>query len=207
MIYGLSGASGTGKTTLGETVSGMTGIPFTPTEITKMAKEQCGFDAIGNLSLQDRLQLQEKMLELYILRLREAKGHLLTDRTPIDMCAYMLAEVYMNCEEELTQDECERINRYVDLCQKATARFFDHVFVVRPLPTYTEASNRPRLNPGYQRHIQLIVEGALMNSTHSIPFSTLISTEREARSEYVADYIVNRIAQVDHERSTSLKLH
>lgn len=206
MIYGLAGASGTGKTTLGERVGSMSGIPFVKTSVTEMARE-CGYDAIGQLSLGQRLDLQEKMLARFEKKLNDFQGHVILDRTPLDMIGYMMAEVYMHSSSELTVEEMQRIDDYASRCAAVTSRFFDHVFITGILPKYEESATRPGYNPAYQRHVHLLILGAVVEHRGPLPYSLFLSTDLGARAEYMTDTIIKRIAEVEQKRKSSRHIH
>jgi predicted ATPase len=207
MLYGLSGASGTGKTTLGRAVGDCIGIPFIPTDFTSMARAECSRTGLQEMTVPERLRFQEQMLLAFLKKARAIKGHAIMDRTPMDLAAYLLAEIHMHSSKKLTVEECRRVDGYVTMCQKMTYVLFDHVFVVRPLPSYEESTDRPAYNPAYQRHIQMLIEGGLLSSTFSASFSALVGSDLTERRDYVAQMITARIAETDDKRRTCRHLH
>ena len=206
MIWGIAGSSGTGKTTLGEKVSEATGVAFVKTSITDMAKRN-GYDAISNLPLFERIRLQESLfLEMEAL-IHSCEKPAILDRTPLDLVGYLHAEVGMHSGREITNQEKEQIDGYVLRCQNLTLKYFDHIFLTAPLGSYMEASNRPAYNPGYQRHLHLIVTGALIDTPGNINYSLLRTTNLNDRVCYVSETIEKRLNYLDVMRSTSRHIH
>lgn len=160
-MYGLAGASRTGKTTLAKRLSTELGIPFLDSSTTVLARK-AGFNMVGNMSVEERITAQEKLLDGYMELIAEAPKVFITDRTPFDMLAYTLAEVGMhNTSAELG----ERINSYTEACISAGENTFAMVMHVDPLPFYEESPDKPPLNKAYQNHIHLLIGGALMESS------------------------------------------
>lgn len=160
-MYGLAGASRTGKTTLARKLSEELGIPFLDSSTTVLARK-AGFNMVANMSIEDRISAQELLLKGYMELVEEAGKLFVTDRTPFDMLAYTLAEVSMHsCSAELGQ----RISDYGKACIAAGENTFAMVLHVAPLPSYEEQSDKPPLNKAYQDHIHLLIGGALMDSS------------------------------------------
>lgn len=159
-MYGLSGASRTGKTTLAKALSVHMGCPYVDSSTTAIAAK-AGFNMVGNLSIEERIQAQEILLNGYMELILENGPVFITDRTPIDMLAYTLAEVTMHsCGPELGQ----RISQYGKRCVELTEKTFALVFMVDPLPNYESQPDKPPPNKAYQEHIHLLIMGALTDS-------------------------------------------
>lgn len=205
MLFGLSGASGTGKSTLAKLVSERTKIPFVPASITSLAAA-AGYKAVGKLSLRDRLDMQEKMLLSYWEIIRNIEGHAILDRTPIDMIGYMMAELHMHSYKGLDQTEIERVEKFTHRCKLSAAAYFDHVFATGMLPDYEVAETRPADNRAYQHHVQLIIYGALTESSR-IKHSIFLSTDLEERAGYMQRMIEERVAKTEERRRSSRFIH
>lgn len=168
MIYGVCGASGVGKTTVCERLADSLNIEFVRTSISEAAKRH-GFDAIGSLSISQRLDLQEKLLVDHIQLIQNVERPAILDRTPVDFAAYMMAEIHMHSYAEITQDEMERISRYVRDCHVETQANYDCLFHLAPLLTYEPSPGRPKPNVAYQMHCDLIMRGVLSSMQPSLP--------------------------------------
>ena len=179
-MYGLSGASRSGKTTLAKKMAEVMEVPFVDSSTTALM-QQAGFNPVAVLDIETRIEAQEHLLQAY-LRLIDAQPspYFVTDRTPMDMLAYMLAEVSMH---NTTFEQGERINAYCENCIAAAESRFSLVLLVHPLSVYEVRSDKPPLNRAYQGHIHLLIEGALR--------SCEIPTMRVK-----ADTVENRMTQI-----------
>lgn len=206
MLFGITGAAGTGKSTLGRLAGERTGIPFVPTSITRMARD-VGYDAVSPMTLRERLDMQEKMLLKMAHLMNTMKGHAILDRTPIDMIGYMLGEVGMHSDKDLTPEELLRIEQMIVRCKRLTMAMFDFVFVTTPLPNYETKDTRPPPNRPYQWHTQFIMQGALMECSHRLSNATLIMSDLNERVDYVSGVILERIQQAEVYRATASHIH
>jgi energy-coupling factor transporter ATP-binding protein EcfA2 len=160
MSYGLSGASGTGKSTLAKALAEKMHIHYLDASTTRLMAE-FSFNPVGDgHSLDERITAQEYLLGAFVRMLRHAPRPFVCDRTPIDMAAYMLGEITMR---NSTLAQGERVRKYVGDCMEALFHNFDAVLTVRPLGTYEAASTRPPRNPAYQWKIQYLIDGLIAN--------------------------------------------
>jgi hypothetical protein len=206
MLYGISGASGTGKTTLAKRVAEDLGITYMPTSITECAKKH-GFDAVGMLTLPKRLELQLHLLEDHVEMICQAERPLIVDRTPIDMIGYMLAELDMHSHHRLTDKEIGQVEDYVNLCSDMTLKLYDYVFIVGQLDNYDVSATRPADNRAYQTHSQMIMLGALFRLSGQVSFAHVPMQDLDRRCEFVHDTIVGRLDAIGKERRSSLHIH
>lgn len=206
MIYGICGASGSGKTTLAKAVADMMCIEFVPTSITNMAKK-AGFDAIERMSLSERLSLQLHLFDQFGELLNKITGPAILDRTPLDMIGYLHGEIGMHSRGVLTDADLEIAADYVSDCQRLTAKHFDGVFFTSILPTYEEAATRPSYNPAYQRHVQLVIAGALATPAESLRATMLMTTDLQQRIEIVSNEIAERLDEIEQAKRSSRHIH
>ena len=104
-------------------------------------------------------------MEEYLKIIHKAPRFFVTDRTPMDMFAYTIAEVSMHNTDEAFGEE---IVRYCNACTQATLNYFGLVFIVQPLELYERQPDKPPLNMAYQSHIQILIQTIVMNS--GIPY-------------------------------------
>jgi nicotinamide riboside kinase len=206
MLFGLTGSSGTGKTTLAKRVAEELGITFMPTSITECAKRH-GFDAVAPMTIQTRIALQMKLLEDHVSMVMDADRPLIVDRTPIDMIGYLLAEIDMHSNHRMLSEDIVAAEEYVDLCLETTAKLYDYIFVLGQLEHYEIKDSRPANNRAYQTHTQLIMQGALSRLWGRVNFSIVRQQELEIRHEYVHDAIVKRMDDISRERASSAHIH
>lgn len=206
MIYGIAGASGTGKTTLCERVSEALSIPFVKTSITDMARK-AGFEAVGRLDLEQRILLQERLLDQFEDLLDETRGPVIMDRTPIDLIGYLGAEIHMHSRDVVDVDTLEGIDGYFRRCQEMTASRFDRIFVTNILPTYEEVATRPGYNPAYQRHVQFIIMGAVVSAHGPLAASFLLMDDLDQRVRNVTEMIAQRLDAIETAKRKNRHLH
>lgn len=189
-MYGLAGASRTGKTTLAKRLSTELNIPFLDSSTTVLARK-AGFNMVANMGVEERLTAQEKLLEAYMELIHEAPQVFITDRTPFDMLAYTLAEVGMHsCDAELG----ERIAKYTEACMAAGEKTFAMVMHVDPLDFYEESPDKPPLNKAYQNHIHLLIGGALLES--SVPMMAVEDGPVEERVSRILASLSRYLEQI-----------
>lgn len=206
MLYGLTGSSGTGKTTLAKAVAESLSAEFVATSITASGKRH-GYDPVAFMSLKDRIKLQHHLLDDLMELIRSAKRPAIMDRTPIDLIGYMYAEIDMHSHIRLSAEDIAQIETYRERCLEETVKWFDHVFVTTPLPVYENAETRPVQNAAYQHHSQMIMEGAIYQLTGRVNFSVLRPSDLDTRIEHVHDTIVKRMDDIDRMKRGATGLH
>lgn len=205
MIYGISGASGVGKTTVAELVADALDIEFVRASITEGAKRH-GYNAVGNLSLSERFDLQKKLLVDHINLIQGINRPVILDRTPIDMIGYMMGEIHMSSYSQLSENDMRGISSYVDKCQSVAANQYDFIFHLCPLPFYEQAATRPASNPAYQRHTDLIMRGA-MQDIPNFNGAILNTTDLNDRQSFIHDTIVARLDALQELRERNPSIH
>jgi hypothetical protein len=125
----------------------------------------------------DRLRLQEFILEKFMDRVKAAPRPAISDRTPLDMIGYMLAEVTMHNTPIEFHDQ---IQRYVDKCLAETVLHFDMILMLRPLPIFEVDPTKPPPNRAYQSAVQFLIEGAGQQSDH-LCSGVIVTTDLQRR--------------------------
>lgn len=206
MLFGITGAAGTGKTTLAKQVAEDLDIKFQATSISECAKRH-GFDAVAPMRLTDRIKLQYHLLEDHLEMIDGETRPLIVDRTPIDFIGYMLCEVTMHSHLLLEAEHVSLIENYVDMCQQAAIRHYDYIFVLGKLDGYEIAPTRPADNRAYQSHTQLVMIGALAQMDCAVNYSILNTVDPTERRDHVHDTIIARMDAIDRERKSSAHIH
>ncbi|MBO6509737.1 MAG: hypothetical protein JJ979_14890 [Roseibium sp.] len=165
MIFGLSGAHRSGKSTLAKDVAEAYGIEF--------------------MDLQTRLEAQEKLLETHISMLQIPSAPTIIDRTPLDMAGYMLAELGMHSDPDIGA----RVATYAQKCINATLNYYSAVVVVRPLPFYEVDPTKPPENIGFQNHHQYLVEGLLPQIRGIVSTATIVTDDRQERAYQTGQFL------------------
>lgn len=187
-MFSLSGPHRAGKTTICKDVEAKYGIPYFDASVTVLMRSK-GIDPVALTSVEERLKNQELLLDLYLENLSAAPRPCLTDRSPLDMAAYMLAEVGMHgCPADLG----EEITRYMKRCVEETDLHFGMVIIVDPLRLYEVSPDKPPLNTAYQWHHRFLVAG-LAGKLERTNVATVLVEDRERRAIAVGNTLVGEL--------------
>lgn len=163
---GFCGAHRTGKTTLCSELAGQNpGIPMLATSTSELAK-RAGFDVNNPGDFENRLSFQELVLSYYIGLWEKQHTLFWTDRTPLDMAAYLLAEVPTG---EIASFVDFRVQKYVQRAMQAANDYFMTIIAVQPGIPFKEEEGKPAPNVGYQEKLNAIMIG-LGRSLYRRPF-------------------------------------
>lgn len=206
MIYGLMGAAGTGKTTLAKLVAEGLDISFQPSSISASARRH-GFDAVGLLTLRERLKLQRHLLDDFKEMIANAPRPMITDRTPIDMIGYLMGEFHMLSHHALEPELLAEADRYVSECMDYTRTTFDYVFHLGKLNVYEVKETRPALNPAYERHTDLIMKGCLIDLRDNLHYAVVAGQGLDFREGLVTSTIVRRLDAHEAMRKSNRLVH
>lgn len=189
MLIGLSGASGTGKTTLARTVAERAGARFVPTDVSEMARK-AGFNPVAEMTIGERIDLQHALIgQFEALVASQPSGMcVIMDRTPLDVAAYTLAEVTMQSWKDASREKWQEVCEIVTRCQRL-ASMFDAIAILSELPSYDDAPKRPRYNPAYQIHIEALIAGVAIAGHESAMVHFIRATDLERRFEIIHEII------------------
>lgn len=154
-MIGLTGAHRTGKTTLARAFSEEMGVQFIETSSSEVFAKM-KLSPKMDYPFDIRMDLQEQILESFENKLAGVIGHFITDRTPVDMMAYTLADVK---RETLSPEQDARLQAYLHKCLKVTNRVFSILIVVSPgIPLIDEPGKAP-ITRSYIDHIHHLILG------------------------------------------------
>lgn len=154
-MLGLSGSHSTGKTTLAEAFAKVSGIPFVK-GTTRHTYERLGLDPRANYPLDQRIEVQHEILKDYDALWASSPERFISDRTPLDFMAYMLADVQ---REGVTKEQGEAIVGYMNECYRVANTRFPVILIVQPGIPFVDEPGRPYDNKAYQEHIGILVHG------------------------------------------------
>ena len=152
---GLCGAHGTGKTTLAKALEQKLGIPYIPIDASNVFLQH-GFHPSDKLDIRTRLFLQQKILEKSEnIWFDVDEPSFICDRTPLDMAAYMLADVGNGELDERTQSE---IMDYLQDCFNVTIQYFGKIVLIPPAIPFVEREYKAAINQPliFKLHTQLL---------------------------------------------------
>jgi len=202
MMFGVVGTHRSGKTTLARELSERLGIHFQDSSFGRIAKD-LGYDSVAPMSLSERIDMQEKVLDRHIEEIKAAPRPCLTDRTPMDMITYTLGEIGMH--HDASPELQQRILAYVQRCIDLTKQNYDTLIVCKPLPgNYKVEEGKPPPNIAYQHHLQFILEGALKQVDRTVTVGILNVADLETRISASAGVICERLEQISAQKRTAI---
>ena len=155
-MIGLCGAHRTGKTSLARAFAEKHGLEFVQTSASQVFKD-LGFDAATHYDFATRLTIQEEILKRFDQQYAAVGAKpAISDRTPLDMLAYTMAEAVQYAVPAELQD---RFKKYVQSCIDVTNRRFGVLLVVQPGIKIVEEEGKAALNDAYIEHLNSIVLG------------------------------------------------
>lgn len=181
-MIGLMGSHRTGKTTLAKEFAAIAEIQFVETSTSKVFREN-GFDPQANYDMATRIRIQNLILddaEAKYMAAEAAGKDFITDRTPLDMLAYLLADVQ---RQGTSEEEDSMIARYKRRAFQVTNRYFTALFLVQPgIPLVADPTKAPILW-SYMDHLNSLMMGLMCDeqtqaSKNYIPRNMLDLHER-----------------------------
>ena len=155
-MIGLSGSHRTGKSTMAKAWAEKHGFAFIPSQASKVLEEK-GLSLSANLPFAVRLDAQRHILDAAKKQLESVTGPFISDRTPMDMAAYAMADVMKGTaygSEHL-------LEKYVQDCYDVTNLHYDRIVIVPPGIPYVEEPGKPPFDIGYQEHHHLLCIGLI----------------------------------------------
>jgi hypothetical protein len=167
VFLGLAGTHGSGKTSLCEAfVNEHNRAHFVKTSVSDVYKS-FKLDPKVRMSLEQRMEIQEKVLEVLCDQWEEGllkagpSATIITDRTPFDLIAYTLAEV--SGYDEISDELSTRITGYILQCNLAAQAFDAIVHVPIALPMVADPTGKVRAASSliYRVHLDMLMTKAM----------------------------------------------
>jgi hypothetical protein len=156
MTIALVGAHRTGKSTLARAYAQRRNVPFVETSVSAIWQE-LGLNPAATYDFETRLAVQEQILKRVDAMYGEFAGvDFITDRSPLDMAAYTLADAIGDRVPDYCQ---ERLARYVNDCFDVTNRRFGMVFLIQPGIALVDEPSKAAINAGYIEHLNSLILG------------------------------------------------
>jgi len=184
MNIGLCGSHRTGKTTLAEAISQKTGMPFVKTSTSEVFKNH-GLDPSKPMDFQKRLWIQHKILDTAKHLWHAEQKQFITDRTPLDMAAYTLADI-----QGATEVNFLELEGYLSRCFEVTNQLFKVLVLIQPGIPLIHEEGKAALNESYLEHLNYLIFG-LCHDTRMR--STFVFLNREVTT------LEERIAVIQNE--------
>lgn len=162
LSIGLTGAQRTGKSTLARAFAEAEGCFCLETGASNVFA-QLGMDPKAEYPIETRLVIQEAILADMEAAYAKAgeQGSFIADRTPLDLAAYMLADVQRSTLAG-NPKAAAMVKDYVERCLMSTGRWFSMVFLVQPGIALVEAPGKAPACPVFMEHMNALCLG-LMN--------------------------------------------
>jgi hypothetical protein len=168
-MFGISGAHRTGKSTLAQRYADAFKIPYLklPNVMQELGVTPAQVSAMG---LADRLKVQWVYLHAAAKLYKEHnQGIFITDRTPLDMAAYTLADIRQDSHPALAA----QVTVYVEQALKLTNQYFGLIMFVPPGIPYVDEPGKPPANPAYQELISAIIQGLLVSERCTVQYQCM----------------------------------
>jgi len=150
---GLCGAHRTGKTTLAIALAARLNIPFVRTT-TSQVFAKLGLNPAEPMDFPTRLFVQNHVLGAAEQIWHDSSTPFISDRTPIDMIAYTLADI-----QGKTEVDFDQLNTYCDRCFASTNQFFQNLAIIQPGIPLVYEEGKAALNKAYIEHINVLIIG------------------------------------------------
>lgn len=164
MSIGLTGAQRTGKTTLAQAFAKEQEILFVQTPTSDIFA-RLGKDPKIEYPIEERLAIQEAILlafEKLYAKAGENSTVWISDRTPLDLAGYMLADVQRSTLAG-NPEVAMMVNSYVQRCIEATNRWFATVILVQPGIALVEEVGKAPACPAFIEHFNTLQLGLLVD--------------------------------------------
>ena len=144
MSVGLSGSHGVGKTTLAKKIAETNDWEFLPSRAGDCFTElELPFTG---LSFEQLMQVQELILNRFIEQAQKQSGMWISDRTPLDFAAYVLATHGENASDE----QMMVIKKYLSDCFNAASKYVSMIMYIPPGIPFVNDGTRPEFDEDFQ---------------------------------------------------------
>lgn len=156
-MIGLAGAHRVGKTSLARAFAEKHGLEFVETSASAIFSEM-RLDPAATYDFSTRLTVQEEILKRFDALYASHIGTdlAITDRTPLDMLAYTMAEAI---GDTVMAEDQKRFKRYAQACFDVTNKRFGVLLVVQPGIEIVPAKGKAAANAAYIEHLSSLILG------------------------------------------------
>ena len=172
--------------------------------------QRLGLSPKVDLPFEERLHLQKEILKDSDALYERSGVRFITDRTPIDFLAHLLADV--QCEN-VPRSAWGEVERYMKDCFACANRHFTTVILVQPGIKLVEAPTSAPANPSYIEHLSNLMLGLMANGMlecdhYQIPRACTDLDQRVAAvSQALRKSSSRHVAKMEAMHETGLVLH
>ncbi len=184
-MIGLCGAHRVGKSSLAKAYADAAKIPFVATSASAVFKEH-GMDPSVTYSFEERMFIQDKILDhLGAFFAQYACEEVITDRTPLDMIAYLMADAIGEAVPDKLQ---QQFKNYIEKCFALANRRFTSLVLVQPGIKIVAADGKAAANEAYIEHLNTVLLGLTIDPRLKVPhyYIPRIWTDMDDRVRAVA---------------------
>ncbi len=156
-MIGFAGAHRTGKSSLARESARVLELPFVETSISEIFSKM-GLDPATPMDFKTRLMVQSVILKVLCENWSRETAGFLSDRTPIDLLAYTMAEVRGDTLDYAAE---VLLAQYARDCIAATNRYFSLIMLIQPGIPIVAAPGKATLSLGYMEHLNTLMSGLL----------------------------------------------
>jgi hypothetical protein len=120
------------------------------------------------MSFDTRLWIQHKIIDAAEQVWAAEGGDFVTDRTPLDMLAYTLADIRGDTEVKF-----DDLAAYVQRCYESTGEHFSRLIIVQPGIPLVFEEGKAALNQAYIEHLNTTVTGLVYDERQPLDATTM----------------------------------
>jgi len=158
----------TGKSTLARKFALSSNFEFVETSVSGVFKDN-GYDPKVDYDFSTRMKIQWLILASVTDSYKSAKTMcFITDRTPIDLMAYLMADIG---RQNLTESDNVEFTEYQKACYAVTNKYFSVIVVVQPGIEIVEADGKAPCGSGYMEHINALISGIAISDSLNVQYT------------------------------------
>ena len=202
---GLAGTHRTGKTTLAKAWAARHGCDYVTLSVSKILADMGMTTKQVSDCSDTRLELQQELLRRSNIAFFEKAGSFISDRTPIDIAAYTLADAI---EGYYSDAQWSVVQQIVDDCIEITNNAFHCLLMLRPEPSigYKAEPGKPMPDMAYQMHHSIVIAGLMREEELTVPVQKMRkgkATDLPSRLA-VLEHVTNTIITQAHQTEIAL---
>lgn len=196
MAIGLTGSHRSGKTTLALEFAKKNGFTFVKTSAGEIFSEM-GLTPSVTYDFSTRLAVQNRILDEFDKTWAQyALDSVITDRTPLDLLAYTLAEVV---GDNINAEQQDQLDSYIRRCFDVANKRFHTIILIQPGIALVQEEGKAALNRGYIEHLNSLILGLSVDERLRVSHFYLPRhmTNLEARIgavEFALGRVIKRVA-------------
>lgn len=157
-MMGLAGAHRVGKTSLARASAQALEVPFVETSASAVFARY-GIAPDQPLSFQERMVIQDAILQDCIEKWSGYKAGFITDRTPIDLMAYTVADIR---GDTVPEGADVLVANYLHRCIEAANDHFMELMLIQPGIPVVPAPGKAALSQAYMEHLNTLMMGYMV---------------------------------------------